>query len=66
MSKTKQNWRLMHGLMISFYLLGLLAFVVIGDLSAPVNRVLFTVFLIIIIQEIFKYVQRLRRDLNKL
>ncbi|WP_067843188.1 hypothetical protein [Amphibacillus sediminis] len=62
MNLQNKHWRFFHGIMLVFYLLGLIAFLVIGDLTDTVNQILFGVFVIIVLREVVRYVRRLKRD----
>lgn len=62
MQPNKFNWRIMHGIMLGFYLLGLIAFLIIGDLSSTINQILFALFLLIVIRESLRFYRRLKRE----
>ncbi|GEN57139.1 hypothetical protein GCM10012290_17840 [Halolactibacillus alkaliphilus] len=51
----KQNVKIAQLAMISFYLLGLVAFLIIGDLSTTMNKVFFGLFLVLVLRELFRY-----------
>lgn len=51
----KQNVKIAQLAMISFYLLGLVAFLIIGDLSTTINKVFFSLFLVLVLRELFRY-----------
>lgn len=65
MKNYKTDWRIAHGLMIGFYILGIIAFSIIGDLSEWINQIIFAIFVIVIIREIWRYADRYRRERQK-
>ena len=65
MQNRKTDWRIVHGLMIVFYIFGIIAFVLIGDLSELINQIIFAIFVIVIIREVWRYADRYRRERQK-
>lgn len=65
MQDKQKDWRIAHGLMIGFYILGIIAFSLIGDLSELINQIIFGVFVLAIIREIWRFVDRYRREKQK-
>ena len=65
MQNRKTDWRIVHGLMIVFYIFGIIAFALIGDLSELINQIIFGVFVLVIIREIWRYPDRYRRERQK-
>ncbi|HHU20720.1 MAG TPA: hypothetical protein GXZ58_11020 [Bacilli bacterium] len=65
MKNDKFDWRIAHGLMIGFYILGIIAFSLIGDLSDLINQIIFGVFVLAIIREIWRFIDRYRREKQK-
>lgn len=51
----KQGVKIAQLAMIGFYLLGLVAFLIIGDLSTTMNKVLFGLFIILVLRELIRY-----------
>lgn len=62
MNNQKMDWRLAHGLMIGFYILGIIAFSLIGDLSELINQIIFAIFVIVIIREVWRFVNRWKQE----
>ncbi|WP_440895030.1 hypothetical protein ACS127_10690 [Amphibacillus sp. Q70] len=62
MKDQKLDWRIFQGIMIVFYLLGLIAFLIIGDLSETMHQVLFGIFLLVVLHEIIRYVRRFKSE----
>lgn len=62
MKDQKLDWRIFQGIMIGFYLLGLIAFLIIGDLSETINQILFGIFLLVVLREVTRYVKRLKSE----
>ncbi|MBM7540253.1 hypothetical protein [Amphibacillus cookii] len=60
MKGNKMDWRIFHGTMIGFYLLGLIAFLLIGDLTETINQVLFGLFFLIVLREVIRFIKRLK------
>jgi len=58
----KIDWRIFHGGMIVFYLLGAVAFLIIGDLSNTLNQFLFAAFLLLVLREVIQFVIRWRKE----
>ncbi|MCZ0701676.1 putative lipid-binding transport protein (Tim44 family) [Natronobacillus azotifigens] len=58
----KFDWRIFHGGMIVFYLLGVLAFLFIGNLEKSLIRILFGLLVLLVIKEIVRFVLRLRKE----
>ncbi|GAA4063688.1 hypothetical protein [Amphibacillus indicireducens] len=65
MKNDKFDWRIAHGSMIGFYILGIIAFSLIGDLSELINQIIFGVFVLVIIREIWPFIDRYRREKQK-
>lgn len=65
MKGQKPDWRIYQGIMIIFYFLGLVAFLIIGDLEETIQKVLFAIFLIVVIREVYRYVVRLKKEKEK-
>lgn len=58
----KIDWRIFHGGIIVFYLLGVLAFIFIGNLEEPLIRIMFGLLVLIVIKEIIRFVLRFRKE----
>jgi len=62
MRNKKMDWRLAHGLMVGFYILGAIAFSLIGDLSELLNQIIFAIFVIAIIREVWRFYERYKKE----
>lgn len=58
----KMDWRIFHGGMIVFYLLGAVAFLIIGDLSDRLTQLLFAAFILLVIRRVIQFVLRWRNE----
>lgn len=54
MSKTS-GMKVVQQLMLGFYLLGLVAFLIVGDLSTTMNKVILGLFVVLIVRESMRY-----------
>lgn len=60
--KNQNSMKTINLLMIGFYVLGLVAFLLIGDLSTTINKVLFGLFLLLILRESVRYYLKYIKD----
>ncbi|SDC30508.1 hypothetical protein SAMN05421734_10696 [Pelagirhabdus alkalitolerans] len=65
MKWTQFDWKLVHGLMITFYVLGLVTYLIMGDLSELIHQLIVSVFTLIVVKEVIRYVRRLKREKNE-
>ncbi len=54
MRKTS-GMKMVQQLMLGFYLLGLIAFLIVGDLSTTMNKVILGLFVLLIVRESMRY-----------
>lgn len=47
--------KIVQQLMLGFYLLGLIAFLIVGDLSTTMNKVILGLFVLLIVRESMRY-----------
>lgn len=47
--------KIVQQLMLGFYLLGLIAFLIVGDLSTTMNKVILGLFILLIVRESMRY-----------
>lgn len=66
MNNKKMDWRIVQGLMIVFYILGLIAFSIVGDLTQIINQIIIVLFVILIIREVTRFLKRLKKEREKI
>ncbi|GEM02079.1 hypothetical protein SAMN05421839_10526 [Halolactibacillus halophilus] len=54
MRKT-DGMKIVQQLMLGFYLLGLIAFLIVGDLTTTMNKVILGLFILLIVRESMRY-----------